>query len=240
MSTPWRCSRPPARNLACGTGTPRTYVLKVAESGAVSRLGVRYPGDISLVDLEHANFLSALRWLHEQDRLADGLALCQALSGFWLGQGLLREGADWLGVFLAQPARVSPHAAAEGWYACGRLNEYARETSTAPARPIRPQPGDEHRARRRRRRIPGSRRLGRRRPAPHRLRRCTGPLPGVSGGERGATTAPPRPHTPCSVSVAPPTSSVTFRAPGTGWSRPSRSSAGSAIAGGCLGCSRER
>lgn len=106
-------------------------VLQVAESGAVTRLGVRYPGDTALVRLEHANFLAALRWLHEQDRPADGLALCQALSGFWLGQGLLREGADWLGVFLAESARLSPHAAAEGWHACGRLTEYAGDLDRA-------------------------------------------------------------------------------------------------------------
>ena len=43
-------------------------VLQVAESGAVTRLGVRYPGDTALVRLEHANFLAALRWLHEQDK----------------------------------------------------------------------------------------------------------------------------------------------------------------------------
>ena len=42
----------------------------------------------------------------------DGLALCRALGGFWLGQGYLNEGDEWLRRFLSHaesmPWELSP------------------------------------------------------------------------------------------------------------------------------------
>jgi predicted ATPase/transcriptional regulator with XRE-family HTH domain len=102
-----------------------SYFHAIAEEAAVTRLGVRYPGDLASVRLEHANMSAALRWLLEDGRFEQGLGLCQALSGFWLAQGFLREGEDWLARFLACPGEMSPHALADGLHAWGRLAEYA-------------------------------------------------------------------------------------------------------------------
>jgi predicted ATPase/DNA-binding XRE family transcriptional regulator len=101
------------------------YFRAIAEAAAVTRLGVRYPGDVARVRLEHANMNAALHWLLDEGMLEQGLGLCQALSGFWLAQGFLREGDEWLRRFLAHPDEVSSHALAEGLHAWGRLAEYA-------------------------------------------------------------------------------------------------------------------
>lgn len=101
------------------------YLQAIAEEAAVTRLGIRYPGDMARVRLEHANMHAALRWLLDEGMLDQGLGLCQALSGFWLAQGFLREGEEWLGRYLACPDDVPPHALAAGLYARGRLAEYA-------------------------------------------------------------------------------------------------------------------
>ena len=68
---------------------------------------------------------AALRWLLDEGMFEQGLGLCQALSGFWLAQGFLREGEEWLARFLARPEEVSPRALADGLHAWGRLAEYA-------------------------------------------------------------------------------------------------------------------
>ena len=57
--------------------------------------------------------------------MEEGLALCQALSGFWLAQGFLSEGEAWLEGFLDHPQNVSAGALAGGLHAWGRLAEYA-------------------------------------------------------------------------------------------------------------------
>ena len=107
------------------------YVRVVADHGAATRLGVRYPGDVAWVRREHGNVRAALRWLLEEGRFDQGLDLCQSLAGFWLSQGLLSEGEEWMTAFLARPDRVSPHARAEGLHAWGRLAEYAGELDRA-------------------------------------------------------------------------------------------------------------
>jgi predicted ATPase/DNA-binding SARP family transcriptional activator/DNA-binding XRE family transcriptional regulator len=101
------------------------YVQAIAEDASVTRLGIRYSGDMARVRVEHANLQTALRWLLDEGMLEQGLGLCQALSGFWLAQGLLREGQEWLGRYLARPDEVPPHQLAAGLYAWGRLAEYA-------------------------------------------------------------------------------------------------------------------
>ena len=102
-----------------------SYFHAIAEESAVTRLGVRYPGDVARVHLEHANLSVALHWLLDEGMIEQGMRLCQALSGFWLAQGFLREGDEWLARFLARPEEVSPHALADGLHAWGRLAEYA-------------------------------------------------------------------------------------------------------------------
>lgn len=105
-------------------GRHASYFLSVAEASAVTRLGVRYPGDVARVRREHANMRAALRWLLDRDQFEQGLELSRALSGFWLSQGFLLEGEEWLGRFLARPDAVGLGALAEALYAWGRLAEY--------------------------------------------------------------------------------------------------------------------
>jgi predicted ATPase len=102
-----------------------SFFLAIAESAAVTRLGIRYPGDMGGVRREHANMRGALRWLLESGRFEEGLGLCQALSGFWLSQGFLHEGEEWMARFVAHPQDVSASALAGGLHAWGRLAEYA-------------------------------------------------------------------------------------------------------------------
>jgi tetratricopeptide (TPR) repeat protein len=118
------------RLAASGDGEPTrarhaSYFHAIAENAAVTRLGVRYPSDAARVRLEQANISAALGWLLEAGRFEQGLGLCQALSGFWLAQGFLREGEEWMARFLARPEEVSPHALADALHAWGRLAEYA-------------------------------------------------------------------------------------------------------------------
>jgi tetratricopeptide (TPR) repeat protein len=105
-------------------GRHASYFLSLAEASAVTRLGIRYPGDVARVRREHANMRAALRWLLDREQCEHGLELSRALSGFWLSQGFLLEGEEWLARFLARPDAVAPHASSEGLYAWGRLAEY--------------------------------------------------------------------------------------------------------------------
>jgi tetratricopeptide (TPR) repeat protein len=90
----------------------------------VTRLGVRYPGDVARVRREHANMRAALRWLLDRDQFEQGIEMSRALSGFWLSQGFLLEGEQWLARFLARPDAIAAGALAEGLCAWGRLAEY--------------------------------------------------------------------------------------------------------------------
>ena len=100
-------------------------VRAIAERGAASRLGIRYPGEMAALRREHPELRSALGWLAATGRREAGLALCLAVSGYWLAQGFLREGEGWLGIFLAEKEGLSPHALAAGLHARGRLVEYS-------------------------------------------------------------------------------------------------------------------
>ena len=91
----------------------------------MTRLGIRYPGDMAAVRREKANMGSALQWLLMAGRIEEGLALCQALSGFWLAQGFLGEGQEWLERFLAGQPKVPGRVFAGALHAWGRLAEYA-------------------------------------------------------------------------------------------------------------------
>ena len=107
------------------------YFLTVAEAGAATRLGIRYPRDVARLRIENGNLRAALRWLLEGERLDAGLELCQALSGFWLSQGFLLEGEEWFERFLDRTGRRSSPAVAAGLYSWGRLAEYAGDLDRA-------------------------------------------------------------------------------------------------------------
>jgi predicted ATPase/DNA-binding XRE family transcriptional regulator len=107
------------------------YFLALAEAGASTRLGVRYPGDPVRLRLEQANLRAALQWLLDAGRVDDGLTLCQALGGFWLSQGFLVEGESWFGRFLERADKSPSAAVAAGLCSWGRLSEYAGDLDRA-------------------------------------------------------------------------------------------------------------
>jgi predicted ATPase/DNA-binding XRE family transcriptional regulator len=126
-----------SERLEAGSGAASTrdrhaaYFLAVAEVGASTRLGIRYPGDPVRLRLEHANLRAALRWLFDTGRFDDGLSMCQALSGFWLSQGFLLEGETWFARFLDRPDPSPSTEVAAGLCSWGRLSEYAGDLDEA-------------------------------------------------------------------------------------------------------------
>ena len=113
------------RNAACTRDRHARCFRALAEDGASTRLGIRYPGDPDRLRLEHANLRAALEWLLDSGSADEGLGLCQALSGYWLSQGFLQEGEDWFERFLDRSDEQSTSAVAAGLYSWGRLSEYA-------------------------------------------------------------------------------------------------------------------
>lgn len=107
------------------------HFVDLAEAGASTRLGIRYPSEVGRLRLETANLRGALRWLLQGERLDAGLELCQALSGFWLSQGFLLEGEEWFGRFLDRAGRRPSPAVAAGLYSWGRLAEYRGDLDQA-------------------------------------------------------------------------------------------------------------
>ena len=100
------------------------YFRSLVETGGVTRRGVWYAPDMDLVRREHDNMRAALSALLSLEDFGDGLALCRALGGFWLGQGYLNEGDEWLRRFLSHAESMPWIAVAEGLYTAGRVAEY--------------------------------------------------------------------------------------------------------------------
>ncbi len=100
------------------------YYRELAATGASTRLGVQYPRDIEVVTQEQANLRAALGAMLGQGELQHGLALCLALGGFWLGQGHLSEGLEWLEGFLKQEPALPWDTLADGLHTTGRIMEY--------------------------------------------------------------------------------------------------------------------
>jgi predicted ATPase/DNA-binding XRE family transcriptional regulator len=101
-----------------------SYFLAMVKASAVTRAGVDYPGDVARVRREHDNVRAALRWLLDRHDYEQGLELGQALSGFWVSQGFLAEGDEWLARFLARPDAVPQRTFAAGLHSRGRFAEY--------------------------------------------------------------------------------------------------------------------
>ena len=107
------------------------YFQHLADEGAVSRLGLPYPADAARVSREHANLTTALNGHLNRGEFEAGVALCLALGGFWLAQGFLREGQDWLSQFLEHAQKLPPDALGSGWHTWGRLAEYSGDLDLA-------------------------------------------------------------------------------------------------------------
>jgi predicted ATPase/DNA-binding XRE family transcriptional regulator len=100
------------------------YFRKLADAGSVVRRGLRYPRNMDVIRREHENMRAALSCLLTLGDLDNGLALCQALSGYWLSQGYLDEGEEWLRRFMERAEHLSWQARAQCFYIAGRSAEY--------------------------------------------------------------------------------------------------------------------
>ena len=100
------------------------YFHSLLETGGAIRRGVWYAPDMDLVRREHDNMRAALGGLLALGDFAHGLSFCRALGGFWLGQGYLNEGDEWLRRFLAHARSLPWSVVAEGRYTAGRVAEY--------------------------------------------------------------------------------------------------------------------
>jgi predicted ATPase/DNA-binding XRE family transcriptional regulator len=107
------------------------YFRSLLERGGVTRRGVWYAPDMDLIHREHDNMRAALGALLSLGDFGDGLALCRALGGFWLGQGFLNEADEWLRRFLAERESIAWGAVAGGLYTAGRVAEYRGAFETA-------------------------------------------------------------------------------------------------------------
>jgi predicted ATPase/DNA-binding XRE family transcriptional regulator/Tfp pilus assembly protein PilF len=100
------------------------HFRSLLETGGTIRRGVWYAPDMDLVSREHDNMRAALGALLSLGDFSDGLALCRALGGFWLGQGHLNEGDEWLRRFLDHAESMRWDVVADGLYTAGRVAEY--------------------------------------------------------------------------------------------------------------------
>ena len=63
-----------------------------------------------------------------------GLGLCEALGGFWVSQGYLTEGEEWVSRFIALAEATAPDMLAPILHVAGRLAEYHGQL-TPPGHP---------------------------------------------------------------------------------------------------------
>ncbi len=95
-------------------GVHRDCLLAMAED--IARVAFRrgdppWPDRVAMyhqVLAERANFRLALAYSVQHEESAEGLRLCIALSGYWLGSGDVADGADWVDQFLALAGQAHP------------------------------------------------------------------------------------------------------------------------------------
>ncbi len=115
-----------------------SYILALAERETQALIGPGQAKALAYLTREMDNLRAALRWLQEHDELEQGLLLASVLWRFWLRQGDLSEGRDWLESRLAQAEQSSGVAAltrARACYGAGVLaaeqSDYARALALA-------------------------------------------------------------------------------------------------------------
>ncbi|HEX6778337.1 MAG TPA: tetratricopeptide repeat protein [Ktedonobacterales bacterium] len=114
------------------------YMLALAERETQALMGPGQAGALAHLSLETDNLRAALRWLQEQDEPEQGLLLAGVLWRFWLRQGDLSEGRDWLEALLAraeQRGNAQALTRARACYGAGVLaaeqGDYARALALA-------------------------------------------------------------------------------------------------------------
>jgi non-specific serine/threonine protein kinase len=108
-----------------------TYYRDLAAAGASTRLGVSYPRDIEVVTEELTNVRAALGAMLSQGELQQGAELCLALGGFWLSQGHLNVGLEWLEGILKHEEALAWDTLADCLHTAGRIMEYRGALSQA-------------------------------------------------------------------------------------------------------------
>jgi predicted ATPase/DNA-binding XRE family transcriptional regulator len=115
-----------------------SFMLALAERETQNLTGPGQVNALAHLSQETGNLRAALRWLQEQDDPDQGLQLAGALWRFWLRQGALSEGRDWLERLLAraeQGGAAPTLAHARASYGAGVLaaeqGDYARAIALA-------------------------------------------------------------------------------------------------------------
>jgi predicted ATPase/DNA-binding XRE family transcriptional regulator len=115
-----------------------SYMLALAERETQALMGPGQASALAHLDQETDNLRAALRWLQEHDEPEQGLLLASVLWRFWLRQGDLSEGRDWLETLLAQAEQsssVQPLTRARACYGAGVLaaeqSDYTRALALA-------------------------------------------------------------------------------------------------------------
>ncbi len=114
------------------------WMLAFAERETLHLAGPGQAGALAHLKQEIDNLRAALRWLRDHDELEQSLQLAGALWRFWLRQGALSEGRDWLERLLAraeQGGAAPTLAHARASYGAGVLaaeqGDYARAIALA-------------------------------------------------------------------------------------------------------------
>lgn len=115
-----------------------SYMLALAERETQALMGPGQASALARLSQETDNLRAALRWFAEHDGLEQGLLLAGALWRFWLRQGDLSEGRDWLEMLLAraeQGSGVQALTRARACYGAGALaaeqGDYGRALALA-------------------------------------------------------------------------------------------------------------
>jgi tetratricopeptide (TPR) repeat protein len=115
-----------------------SYMLALAQRETQALMGPGQASALAHLNQETDNHRAALRWFAEQHQPEQGLLLAGALWRFWLRQGDLSEGRDWLETLLAQAEQnsgVQPLTRARACYGAGVLaaeqGDYARALALA-------------------------------------------------------------------------------------------------------------
>jgi predicted ATPase/DNA-binding XRE family transcriptional regulator len=101
-----------------------SFMLTLAERETPGLTGPGQARALAQLNQETDNLRAALRWFQEEGRLEQGVQLAGALWRFWLRQGALSEGRDWLETLLARSAQSEdalPLTRARACYGAGAL-----------------------------------------------------------------------------------------------------------------------
>lgn len=107
------------------------YFLAVAEDSEPDLAGPDKGRHLALLEQEHDNLRTALRWFLAHDQPEMALRLTAALWSFWFDRGYLSEGRRWLEEALANGREAPPAVRAKAFFGLGMLTQYQDEYGNA-------------------------------------------------------------------------------------------------------------